>query len=80
MLIILVLEEISTNCRGCGHGGCGIIVKVEDGKIVGIKGDATHPISKGYICIKAYAALEQLNNPTRLRHPLRRIGSKSSGK
>lgn len=75
----LTSEKVSTNCRGCGHGGCGIILSIEDGKIVGVEGDKAHPISKGYICLKAYAAVEQLNHPDRLRHPLRRVGPKASG-
>jgi len=73
-------EKIRTNCRACGHGGCGVLVRVQDGKITGIEGDKTHPISKGYICLKALASIEEVYHPQRLKHPLRRIGGKASGK
>lgn len=38
-------------CRSCG-ASCGVQVEVQDNKIIEIKGDPDHPVSKGYMCIK----------------------------
>ena len=46
-------EVVHTNCRACGHAGCGVFVTLENGKAVNIRGDMDHPISKGYLCRKA---------------------------
>lgn len=58
------------------HGGCGILVHVENGKIVKIEGDSESPLSRGTICAKGIAQLERLNHPDRLKYPLKRMGKK----
>jgi len=40
-------------CRYCGVG-CGVMVGVKDGKIVGVKGDTENPVNKGLLCVKGY--------------------------
>ena len=40
-------QRVRTICRSCGHGGCGVYVVVEDGKVVKIQPDKEHPVSKG---------------------------------
>ncbi len=72
-------NTIKTICFDC-HSRCGVIIEVEDNKIVSIKGDKEHPISRGHICMKALAADEVINHPDRIRYPLRRIGKKGEGK
>ncbi|MFZ5824664.1 MAG: molybdopterin oxidoreductase family protein [Bacillota bacterium] len=42
-----------TVCRYCGVG-CGVMVGVKDGKVVGVKGDTENPINKGLLCVKGY--------------------------
>ena len=66
-------------CRMC-HGGCGVLVYTEDGKVVNIKGDPESPLNKGRMCVKGLSSIEQLYNPSRLRHPLKRAGKRGSGK
>ncbi|MFC1593009.1 molybdopterin-dependent oxidoreductase [Candidatus Omnitrophota bacterium] len=60
--------------------GCGILVHVEDGKPVKIKGDPDCPLNKGEICGKCRASLEYLYHPDRLKHPLKRVGERGQGK
>ncbi|MBU2549669.1 MAG: hypothetical protein KKB20_14740, partial [Proteobacteria bacterium] len=43
--------RIRSTCRGC-HGGCGVLVRVENGKVAEIKGDPDSPINRGKLCIK----------------------------
>ncbi len=71
---------IRTHCARMDHGGCGLLVQIEDGQIVQVKGDKDHPRSRGYICSKGMASPERLNHPDRLRNPLRRVGGRGEGR
>jgi anaerobic selenocysteine-containing dehydrogenase len=71
---------IKTYCARMDHGGCGLRVQVEDGKIVKVEGDPDSPLNRGTICAKGIAQVEKLNHPDRLRHPLKRAGEKGEGK
>jgi anaerobic selenocysteine-containing dehydrogenase len=51
---------------------CGLEIRVEDGRIVSIRGDAEDPLSHGHVCPKAVALQDLESDPDRLRHPLRR--------
>ena len=51
---------------------CGMLVDVEDGRVVGVRGDPENPDSRGFLCIRGQASREILDNPRRLLHPLRR--------
>ena len=66
---------IKTSCGLC-HAGCGMLAHIEDGSIVKIDGDKEHPISKGYLCKKAFAIPEMLSSPQRLTKPLKKMGDK----
>jgi anaerobic selenocysteine-containing dehydrogenase len=62
------------------HGGCGLLVAVQDNKIVQVKGDPEGFLNKGYICPKGAVSPDRLTHPDRLQHPLRRVGEKGAGK
>ena len=72
-------KTVRTICFDC-HSRCGVLLEVEDGKIVGVKGDKDHPISHGYMCPKGRACMEIIYHPERLTKPLIRIGEKGEGK
>lgn len=61
------------------HGGCGLLLEVENGKIVRVQGDPDCSLNRGTLCAKGLAQVERLNHPDRLRHPLRRKGVKGGG-
>ena len=48
---------------------CGIVVTVEDGRAVKVRGDAEHPLSRGYICSKGRSLPAFTHGPDRLDHP-----------
>ncbi|HSC71918.1 MAG TPA: hypothetical protein VLH58_11225 [Candidatus Methylomirabilis sp.] len=56
----------TTICPFCGVG-CGQIVEVRDGRIVGIEGDPDHPINEGSVCSKGAALYQVHHNERRLR-------------
>jgi anaerobic selenocysteine-containing dehydrogenase len=67
---------IRTTCKvGACEPYCGIEADVVDGRIVDVRGDKLHPVSKGYLCVKGHHILEYQNDPDRLLHPLRRTSS-----
>ena len=72
-------EVVKSHCRMC-HGGCGVFVYVKDGKVVKIQGDPACPINHGTLCSKGLASAELAYHPDRLLFPVRKAGSKKSGK
>ena len=68
-------EFIRTICPYCGTG-CGLLMKVEDGRVIGTYPDMEHPVSRGTLCIKGWSAHEFIHHPDRLKTPLVRIGDR----
>jgi len=53
-------------CEAC----CGLEVRVNDGRVIGIRGAEDDVFSHGYICPKGYALKDLHEDPDRLRTPL----------
>jgi anaerobic selenocysteine-containing dehydrogenase len=66
-------EEKVTFCRIC-EALCGMVATVEDGRVVQLRPDREHPLSRGYACPKGIAMAQVQNDPDRVLHPLRRVG------
>jgi len=63
-----------TPCRLCGVG-CGLLVGIENGRPVAVKGDRDSPVSKGLACAKGYYSVESLSGRDRItRARIRRDG------
>ncbi|WP_299985259.1 molybdopterin oxidoreductase family protein [uncultured Ruegeria sp.] len=74
-----VSDEIRrTTCYMCACR-CGINVHMKDGKVAYIEGNRDHPVNKGVLCAKGSAGIMQVNAPSRLRAPLKRVGPRGSG-
>ncbi len=61
-------------CNLC-EAMCGLEIKTEDGAIRHIKGDVNDPFSQGYICPKGNALQDLLNDPDRLRKPIKKTNA-----
>ncbi len=57
---------------GCHPVGCGMILHVKDHKLVGVEGDADHPITQGRLCVRCLALPEVVNHPHRILYPMKR--------
>ncbi len=57
-----------TTCPYCGVG-CGVQARLEDGQLVGVKGDTSHPANLGRLCVKGAALHETVGLEGRLLHP-----------
>ncbi len=64
-------EDKITFCRIC-EPLCGLKVRVQGSRVLTIKGDREHPLSKGWICRRGVAFREVHNDPDRLRYPMKR--------
>ncbi|MDO6521950.1 molybdopterin oxidoreductase family protein [Shimia thalassica] len=74
-----VSDEIrQTTCYMCACR-CGINVHMKEGKVAYIEGNRDHPVNKGVLCAKGSAGIMQVNAPSRLRAPLKRVGPRGSG-
>lgn len=62
------MGEVKTTCCYCGVG-CGVIVSVDAGKIVGIKGDPNHPANHGRLCTKGATLDLSVSGDTRAMYP-----------
>jgi anaerobic selenocysteine-containing dehydrogenase len=60
-----------TACILCSRN-CGLSVEIENGQFTRIRGDDSHPVSKGYICQKAARLKHYQSHDDRLRFPLKR--------
>lgn len=60
-----------TICRAC-HAACGVIVAVDGGEPVSVRGNPDNPVYKGFCCIKGQNFAAQRNSPTRLLHSQKR--------
>jgi anaerobic selenocysteine-containing dehydrogenase len=59
---------------------CGVVLTLAQGRPVAVRGDAEHPVSKGFICPRGRAAIEYHEHPNRLNHPLKRAGARGEGR
>ncbi len=71
---------IPTVCFNC-ESSCGLLAYVdhEDLSIKKFEGNPAHPGSRGRNCAKGPATINQVKDPERILHPLRRIGERGSG-
>lgn len=67
------VETKRTFCRFC-HANCAMLVDVEDGRALSVRGDPEDVMFGGYTCIKGRQLAEAHNSPERLRHCLVREG------
>lgn len=62
----------ASTCRQC-PAGCGILVRIMNGRAVKIEGNLEHPLNRGKLCARGQAGLQVLYNPDRLPGPVRQI-------
>lgn len=71
----------TTHHGGCPHDcpdTCSMVFEVEDGKLVGVKGNGAHPMTRGGLCVKLKDYEKRHYHPDRVQYPLRRTGPKGS--
>ncbi len=68
---------VQTHYRACNlcEAICGLEIKHQDGRVLGIAGDRQDPFSRGHICPKAVGLQDVYEDPNRLRRPLKRTAT-----
>jgi len=56
-------------CPFCGTG-CGVLLEVVEGKLIGTLPLKSHPVNEGKLCIKGWNMHEHVNSFLRLKQPL----------
>lgn len=59
----------ASTCRQC-PAGCGIIVRIMNGRALKIEGNPEHPLNRGKLCPRGHAPLQVLYHPDRLDRPV----------
>jgi anaerobic selenocysteine-containing dehydrogenase len=71
----------TTHHGGCPHDcpdTCSMVFEVEEGRLIGVKGNANHPLTRGGLCVKLKDYEKRHYHPDRLLYPMRRTGPKGS--
>jgi len=66
-------RTVLTTCPYCGCG-CGLLLEVLDGKLIGTLPSKTSPVNEGKLCVKGWNVHEFVISPNRLTKPLLRQG------
>ena len=62
-----------TYCRIC-EAHCGLEVDTNaDNKVVAVRPDKTHPVSRGHVCVKGTSLGALHHDPDRINHPLKKV-------
>ena len=61
-------HTVRSYCRTC-LAACGVLLDVQDDRVVRVQGDPEHPLSRGYSCPKGRAMGALQHHPDRLDHP-----------
>jgi anaerobic selenocysteine-containing dehydrogenase len=64
------------DCPDC----CALTLTVENERATRLRGDASHPVTRGFLCGKVAQYLEREYSPGRLLYPQRRVGAKGEGR
>lgn len=71
---------VRTVCpRNC-YSGCGMLAHVDNGRLVKVTGDPSHPATLGHLCSKGYRYVERVYSEDRVLHPLLADGERGSGR
>ena len=72
---------VPTTCFNC-ESACGLLAYVdrETLQVLKFEGNPEHPGSRGRNCAKGPATLNQITDPDRILHPLKRVGARGEGR
>ncbi len=59
---------------------CAMLVTVEDGRAIEVRGAPDHPPTGGVLCTKVARYLERTYSDQRVLHPMKRVGRKGEGR
>src|SRR4029077_12030939 len=66
----MVVETKKTTCNRDCPDACSILVDVEEGKALRLRGDPEHPVTQGFLCLRTNRFLERQYSSERVLSPL----------
>ncbi len=74
-------QLVPTICFNC-ESACGLLAYVDKqtGQVAKFEGNPKHPSSRGRLCAKGPATINQIEDPDRVLYPMKRVGPRGSGK
>lgn len=73
------MKEYKSVCPYDCPDACGLIVSVDNNKVISIRGDRTHAFTRGTLCPKMAHYEKVIHSPLRLKSPMKRVGKKGIG-
>ena len=73
------MKEYKSVCPYDCPDACGLIVSVENNKVVSVRGNKDHAFTRGTLCPKMVHYEKVIHSPLRLEYPMKRIGKKGVG-
>ena len=73
------LKQVPTFCELC-FWNCGLIAKVQNGKVVKVDGNPLSERGRGRLCGRGNAALGSLYDPDRIKTPMINVGKRGEPK
>lgn len=59
---------------------CAMIYEIEDNRLVSVRGNKDHPMTRGTLCVKVKDYENRHYHPDRIKYPMKRVGQKGDGK
>src|SRR5579862_2366905 len=72
-------HEVRGACPHDCPDTCAMVVTVDNGRAIAIRGAADHPPTAGTLCTKVARYLDRTYSGERVLHPMKRVGAKGSG-
>jgi len=75
------VEDVQSFYGGCPHDcpdTCSMVYTVQNGKLIGVKGNPDHPMTRGGLCVKLKDYEKRHYHPDRLLYAMKRVGPKGS--
>ena len=73
------MKEYKSVCPYDCPDACGLIVSVDNNKVISIRGDRAHAFTRGTLCPKMAHYEKVIHSPLRLKSPMKRVGKKGIG-
>ena len=73
------MKEYKSVCPYDCPDACGLIVSVDNNKVISVRGDRAHAFTRGTLCPKMTQKEKVIHSPLRLKSPMKRVGKKGIG-
>ncbi|MGE5618663.1 MAG: molybdopterin-containing oxidoreductase family protein [Sphingomonadaceae bacterium] len=66
-------KVVVTTCTRDCPDGCSILATVRDGRLVALRGNPNHPVTRGFLCRRSRDYIRRVYSPNRVLHPMKRV-------